>query len=219
MNRYRVLFFVFFLFFLLSISHVYAFINDMSLLGKVIYLDAGHGGRDSGAVYNDILEKDINLVIVKKIENELVSKGAIVYLTRDADTDLSTNSKNKKRSDLKNRAYLINKSDCDMYISIHLNYINDSRWKGLQIFYNDNNKINENIAINMTNYLKENMKYVRDYKKDNSYYLYKLINKPGVLIELGFLSNPDDRYRLTKEKYQDILVYHLVNSIINILNS
>ena len=210
---YKLLFIILFFVMIISISSVYGIVNDYSLLGKVIYLDAGHGGRDSGALYKNILEKDINLIIVKKMEKELLSRGAIVYLTRDGDYDLSTSDYNKKRSDLRNRAKMINESDCDMYISIHLNYINDSRWKGLQVFYNDNNEYNKRIAEGITNYLRENMSNVRDYKKDSTYYLYRLINKPGVLIELGFLSNPDDRYVLTKDKYQHLLVKRVVNSI------
>ena len=198
---------------ILSVSSVYGMVNGNSLMGKVIYLDAGHGGRDSGAVYKNIFEKDINLVLVKKMEKELISRGATVYLTRDGDYDLSSTSVNKKRSDLRNRANMINKSDCDMYISIHLNYMSDARWKGLQVFYNDNNERNFKIADGLTSYLKNKMANVRDYKKDSSYYLYRLIQKPGILIELGFLSNPDDRYRLTKDKYQDILIRYLIEAI------
>ena len=188
-------------------------INSFSLTGKVIYLDAGHGGIDSGAVSGIILEKDINLIIVKKLEKELISRGAIVYLTRSSDNDLSSSKNNRKRSDLKNRAYLINKSDCDMFVSIHLNYFYDSKWKGLQIFYNDRNSNNKLIAEKMTNYLKSELKNVRDFKYSSDYYLYRNIDKPGVLIELGFLSNPDDKYALTKDKYQNKYVIGIVNSI------
>jgi N-acetylmuramoyl-L-alanine amidase len=76
----------------------------------------------------------------KKIEQYLVSKGATVYLTRETDIDLSTSNKNKKRSALTNRAKLINNANCDIYISIHLNYISNSKWQGLQVFYNNKNK-------------------------------------------------------------------------------
>lgn len=209
--KYYIIMLLFFLF--VSIASVNAIINSYSLSGKTICLDAGHGGRDSGALFNNILEKDINLVIVKKMESILLSRGAFVYLTREGDYDLSTTNVNKKRSDLRNRANIINKSDCDMFISIHLNFISDSRWRGLQIFYNNRNKENMFLAKSITEYLKNNMDNVRDYKNASNYYLYRLIEKPGVLIELGFLSNPDDRYLLTKEKYQDKLVTDLVNSI------
>ncbi len=216
MRYYKLIIIMLFFLFTISFSSVYAMVNGFTLLGKRIYLDAGHGGRDSGALYKNILEKDINLDIVKKLEKELISRGAIVYLTRDGDYDLSSTSSHKKRSDLKNRANMINKSDCDLYLSIHLNYINDSKWNGLQVFYNDANKKNEMIANSITEYLKNNMNNVRKPKMESSYYMYRLINKPGVLIELGFLSNPHDRYILTRNKYQNKIILNLVSSIENL---
>ena len=85
---------------ILSISNVYADINNYDLLGKVIYLDPGHGGIDSGTTYKNIYEKDINLVLCKKLYQELTNRGAKVYLTRETDKDLSVSKKHRKRSDL-----------------------------------------------------------------------------------------------------------------------
>ena len=201
------------LFSIVSISKVYAEAFNYTLLGKIIYIDPGHGGRDSGATYKNIYEKDINLIMSKKIEKYLISKGATVYLTRETDKDLSTTSTNKKRSDLTNRAKLINASKADMYLSIHLNYITNSKWQGLQIFYNNKNAENELIATSITSYLKETSSNIREPKKENIYYMYKQITVPGVLIELGFLSNPNDRYRLTREEYQEQLAKSIANSI------
>ena len=149
----------------------------------------------------------------KKIEKHLTAKGATVYLTRETDKDLSTSIKNKKRSDLTNRAKLINKSNANMYLSIHLNYISNSKWQGLQIFYNNKNKENEIIATKLTKYLKDDSSNIRESKKENIYYMYKQITIPGVLIELGFLSNPNDRYRLTRDEYQEKLAISIANSI------
>ena len=213
MNKYKLIIIISIFISIFSISKVYAQILDYTLLGKIIYIDPGHGGIDSGTTYKNIYEKDINLIISKKIEKYLISKGATVYLTRETDKDLSTTTVNRKRNDLTNRAKLINKTNPDMYISIHLNYISNSKWQGLQIFYNNKNKENENIANKLTTYLKEYTSNIRDPKQENIYYMYKQIKVPGVLIELGFLSNPNDRYRLTKEEYQDKLAMYLSNSI------
>ena len=215
MNKYKYFILLSFFLFIFSINKCYAWVNGFSLSGKIIYLDAGHGGVDSGAIYGNIYEKDINLILVKKLERLLTSYGAIVYLTRNGDYDLSNGSKMRKRGDLSNRAYLINNSICDMYISIHLNYISDSRWRGVQIFYTDKNELNNNIAKSFTDFLKKNYYNVRDYKENNTYYMYNLINKPGILIEAGFLSNVNDRYLLTKERYQDKLVECIMGAIIN----
>ena len=136
-----------------------------------------------------------------------------MYLTRETDRDLALSKTNRKRSDLINRAYLINKTKPDIYISIHLNHIQDSKYKGLQIFYNNKNKENETIAKNLTKYIKEKTWNVREPKINNTYYMYRNISTPGVLIEVGFLSNPDDRYRLTHEEYQDKIISNLTFAI------
>lgn len=219
MNKYKLIIIIGLFLSISIISKVYANVNNYSLLGKTIYLDPGHGGIDSGATYKDIYEKDINLVLSKKLSKVLTSLGATAYLTRETDKDLALSKTNRKRSDLINRAYLINKTKPDMYISIHLNYINNSKWKGLQIFYNDRNKENEIIASKLTEYLKEKTSNIREYKKNNTYYMYRNIEPPGVLIEVGFLSNPDDRYRLTHEEYQDKLISNIAYSIEKYFNN
>ena len=86
--------FVFFSIF--CFSKVNAIVNDYSLLGKFFYIDPGHGGRDSGAISSTILEKDMNLLLSKKLAKELIGKGAIVYLIRDGDYDLSSSTIKKK---------------------------------------------------------------------------------------------------------------------------
>ena len=214
MNKYKLLIITCTLTLIFCISKVYATQNERPLLEKVIYLDPGHGGIDSGTTYKNILEKDINLTLCKKLQNSLIKEGATVYLTRNEDKDLSLSKSNRKRSDLISRAYLINKTKSDMYISIHVNHLSNTKYKGLQIFYNNKNSKNEEMAKLLTKYIKEKTWNVREPKYNNTYYMYKNITEPGVLIEVGFLSNPDDRYRLTHEKYQDIIIENLTYSII-----
>ena len=193
-----------FLFGIFSINYVEAETNDLKLLGKVIYLDPGHGGIDPGAVYKDIEEADINLEIVKKIQTLLEKYGAIVYLTRYGDYDLSVpNTINRKRSDLSRRGNIINRSNCDLYLSIHLNAESSSTWKGAQMFYDDNNKENEKIAEIFQQQFKKNLKTSREYKQKESFYLTKRVERPGILIEAGFITNPNERYLLTTESYQN----------------
>lgn len=198
-----------------SISRVYASISDLPLLGKVIYLDAGHGGVDAGAIVNNLKEKDINLKLVMLLRENLVSKGAMVYLTREGDYDLSNGAVSRKRNDLYNRAKMINDSKADLYISIHLNSTNDGRWRGLQIFYNSINKENKLVAEKVNEILVSNLSYVREVKNDNSYYMYKHIKIPGILIEAGFISNASDNYLLRNKDYQDKLINNIVYGIIN----
>lgn len=206
MNKYKLLILICFFLITITLPRVTATVNNLNLLGKVIILDSGHGGVDAGATSGKIIEKDLNLILVKKLEKELVSRGATVYLTREDDKDLSTTTINRKRSDLYNRAKYINDISPDMYISIHLNSVTNQTWKGLQVFYTTKNKENKLIAETITNHLKENMSNIREIKKDNTYYMYKYIKSPGVLIEAGFISNPNENYLLRKEEYQNKLV-------------
>lgn len=184
-------------------------IHNLELLGKVIYIDPGHGGLDPGTIYKNIYEKDINLEICLKLEKVLESEGAIVYLTRYGDYDLSNNSYSRKKSDLNNRAKIINESGADIYISIHLNSINSSTWSGAQVFYDDVNEKNIEIAQLFQEQLKIDLKTNRKVKEISTMLMNRKINIPGILIEAGFLSNPNDRYLLGQEDYQ----YKICNSI------
>lgn len=184
--------------------------SNLDLFGKVIYIDPGHGGKDPGTIYKNIYEKDINLEICKKLQTILEEEGAIVYLTRYDDYDLSNNyTGSRKKSDLNNRAKIINKSGADLYISIHLNSISSSTWSGAQVFYDDVNDMNYDLAHLMQNQLKEDLKTTREVKEIKTMLMNRKITIPGILIEAGFLSNPNDRYLLQKADYQ----YKIVESI------
>lgn len=198
--------------FICTISFVNAGTNssNLLLLGKVIYLDAGHGGPDPGTIYKNIYEKDINLSIVKKLQLILEEEGAIVYLTRYGDYDLSKNyTGSRKKSDLNNRAKIINESKADLYISIHLNSISSSTWSGAQVFYDDVNEKNYDLAILMQKQLKADLKTNREVKEISTMLMNRKITVPGLLIEVGFLSNPNDRYKLQQSDYQ----YKIAESI------
>ena len=211
MNKYKITLLILFLIILFSVNQVNAYVNDFPLLGKTIYLDAGHGGKDPGAIYDNVYEKDINLDIVKKLQFELEKMGAVVLLTRDDDYDLaSIDAKKRKQSDLLKRANLINESKCDMYISIHLNAYSSTKWSGLQIFYDDINPNNKILAEIMNETLKSNLKTVREIKRENGYFMYHKINVPGILIESGFITNSNDRYKLKDSNYQAILARNIV---------
>lgn len=216
MIKYKI--YVFFMF-ILSVS-LCSFIsvsaNNLPLLNKVIYIDAGHGGIDPGTIYKDIYEKDINLEICNKLQKKLESLGAIVYMTRYGDYDLSNNyAISRKKSDLNNRAKIINKSNADMYISIHLNSISSSTWSGAQVFYDDVNKNNKELALLMQKQLKKDLGTKRKVKELTNMLLNRKVTIPGILIEVGFLSNPNDRYLLQQSSYQDKIVKSITNGVLN----
>ena len=202
-----------------TFSFVTASTNDLELLGKVIYLDPGHGGLDPGAIYKDIEEEDINLEIAQKLRNVLESEGAIVYLTREGDYDLAVNNTiNRKRSDLSRRGNIINRSMCDLFVSIHLNAESTGVWRGAQVFYNNNNDQNEIFAAILQDNFKKRLSSKREYKLSNDLYLQKRIDRPGVLIEVGFLSNASDRYLLKQESYQNKVATVIADSMVQYFN-
>ena len=189
-----------FLIIIISIFNVNASNLTFPLLGKTIYLDAGHGGVDNGATVNNVHEKDLNLQIVYKLKETLTSAGATVLLTRKDDNDISNpNALYRKKSDFDNRIKLINNSNADLYISIHQNIYQNKKYSGPQVFYvKDNQKLAEIIQNTLNKYLNTKRKV----KTINNTYMYKLLKKKGILIECGFISNDNERYKLKTEEYQ-----------------
>lgn len=212
--RYKIYVLILFIFGIYSLNFTHALTNDLPLFGKVIYLDIGHGGNDPGAMYKDVMEKDINLEVGKILEEKLMEKGAIVYLTRYDDYNLSvTYTSNIKRSDLSRRGNLINKSLCDLFLSIHLNAESTGVWKGAQVFYNSKLEKNKKIAEIIQKAFKNNLGSTRKAKIDNTLYLLKRIERPGVLLELGFLSNASERYLLKQQWYQNKIADTITSAI------
>ncbi len=212
MSRYYFLSISIFLLLIFCFS-LYPVNASLPLIGKTIIVDPGHGGVDPGTVHNEILEKDINLAISLYLEEELIKLGAMVILTRSGDYDLSVpNSTWRKRSDFDNRIELINNSGANLYLSIHLNYLNNSSYSGSQVFYNkDNIDIAEVIQFN----LNENLKSDREIKEiPSDTYMYPKLNVPGVLIECGFLSNYSERSLLITNEYQKKIASVIANSLL-----
>lgn len=193
--------------------------KTLPLLGIVITIDPGHGGRDPGTMYNSIKEKDLNLEISKVLEKELTKNGAIVYMIRTSDIDLSSiyDSK-KKRGDLYRRLLKIKENKSNLYLSIHINWYQNSTHKGAEVLYNSINKNNKILAEAIMNEFKTNQKSKREIKKTNLY-MYKNITIPGVLIETGYLSNPTERRLLQSESYQKELAKSITKGVKNYLKA
>lgn len=184
---------------------------------KTIVIDPGHGGKDSGTLYKNILEKDINLSIALKLKKRLSKYNVEVMLTRNGDYDLSSpNATRRKKSDFDNRIKLINNSDADLYLSIHINYLGDSRYYGAQVFFvKGNEELASSIQREFNEYLKSPLK---EKEMDDSIYMYKKLDIQGVLIECGFISNDIERERLLSSEYQDRIVDSIIEGLINYYN-
>lgn len=181
---------------------------NLPLSGKIILLDPGHGGPDGGAGTKHALEKDIALDISLKVRDYLQEQGALVLMTRETDKDLADDDtrgySRRKVEDLKKRLKMINNTDNDLFVSIHLNAIPSSRWSGAQTFYAPQFKENAKAAKFIQDELRVNLENTtRKAKPINQVYILKHAKKPGVLVEVGFLSNPTEREQLKKEAYQE----------------
>jgi N-acetylmuramoyl-L-alanine amidase len=189
----------------------------LPLSGKIIIVDAGHGGKDPGTVSNDIYESNINLKISKYLEYYLSKNGATVILTRNGDYDLSSpNVYNRKKSDFDNRIKIINNSNANLYLSIHLNYLSDSSYYGPQVFYNDKSENNKILAETIQKYLNKKIKTNREIKKiPERTYMYSKLKVDGALIECGFLSNYNEKMKLKTDEYQQKIAQYITQAIIN----
>lgn len=173
---------------------------------KIIVIDSGHGGVDSGkvSVLGDY-EKDINLEIAKKLKDMLIAAGYDVVMTREDDEGLySRNSTNKKTEDLRKRCEIINDSGAILAISIHQNSFHQESVKGAQAFYHkssENGKLlAESIQTTMIEELDNTNKRVA--KSNDSYYMLKNTSIPLVIVECGFLSNYEEAKKLSEDSYQ-----------------
>lgn len=220
MNKIRIgLLAIFFLIFIMCIVYkVEAVDNDLPLLGRVIFVDPGHGGRDPGTMHGNIKEKDIVLEISKKLRDELTTKGAIVYMTRETDEDLSSIwDPNKKRGDLYRRILMYREYDAELYLSIHINYYSDTSQSGAEVLYNSINSENKIFGEILMNNFKTALGSTRRLKKTDLY-MYSNTTVPGVLIECGFLSNPNERYLLQRTDYQKKLSDIISDSVVTYFN-
>lgn len=184
---------------------------------KIIVIDPGHGGIDGGANSGSAIEKEIALNVSKKLASYLEQAGNIAIMTRDGDYDLaSKDAPNRKREDLRNRLAYINDKKTDMYISIHLNSIPSKKWRGAQAFYQKGDEESKFLASEMQKALGEVLKNTdREYRADNRIYLVKNAENKGILVEIGFLSNDEERQLLQNKKYQEKVAFALYQGITN----
>lgn len=187
----------------------------------VVILDAGHGSPDGGAVgASGTEEKDINLNIVLKLQEILESRGARVILTRSGDEAIydknASTIHQKKVSDMKNRRAIINNSSADLFLSIHMNSFSDSRSSGLHVFYARNHpeaeplaqRVSEKICA-LTGAEMHEIKAASD-----TLYLMKDPEPVSLLIECGFISNPEEEQLLLTDDYQSKIAFAIADAVL-----
>ncbi|WP_208585733.1 N-acetylmuramoyl-L-alanine amidase CwlD [Gracilibacillus suaedae] len=181
---------------------------SLPLAGKTIVLDPGHGGVDGGAeASDDTMEKDIALDVSKMLRDYLQQAGAIVYLTREGDYDLAqdgtTGLSRRKSEDIQNRVAFIKEKEADLFLSIHLNALPEKQWKGAQTFYHPGREQNELLAKAIQSEIRRNLENTnREALAMSQVFILKYAETPGALVEIGFLSNEEEKELLKSANYQ-----------------
>ena len=195
---------------------------SVPVTNRTIIVDAGHGGEDGGAVSsNGVSEAQINLSIALKLQNLLEQSGATVVLTRSDDNAIydidSKTLRQKKNSDLKNRVKIGKTSSADIFVSIHLNKIEQSQYYGWQTFFKDGNEQGKKLATCIQENLNEAIQKEnkRTPLKISNIYIIKNVEIPTTIVECGFLSNPEEEKQLQTDEYQNKLVWGIYNGIMD----
>jgi N-acetylmuramoyl-L-alanine amidase len=193
---------------------------SLPLSGKIIIIDPGHGGPDGGAVSKaGVIEKEVTLAISIYLRDLLQQSGALVLMTRETDIELASEEAKKqgrrKVEDLKNRVKMINESDADLLISVHLNSIPSPRWRGSQTFYHPQFEESEELALFVQDELIRNLSNTnRKAKKNQDLFILRQSTVPGIIVEVGFLSNPDESVLLDTAEYQKDVAISIYQGIL-----
>lgn len=193
---------------------------SLPLSGKTIVIDPGHGGPDGGAVGKDqTMEKELSLKISRKLQDYLQQSGALVYLTRETDKDLAEKGTKRiaarKSEDIRNRLKFIHGKKADFFITIHLNALPSSRWRGAQTFYYPSFEENKQLATFIQGEIIRNLENTRRQALSiQSVYLLKHAKVPGALVEVGFLSNSAELELLKRDKYQQQMAGSIYNGVL-----
>ncbi len=197
-------------------------VNMTVLEGRKIIIDPGHGGIDRGASGNGIIEKEVNLALGIKLRDVLKNYGVLVMMTREDDVDYYTKGKSGKRNDLLHRVDMINQSEAEIFISLHVDSIKGNTRPGAQVFYGTKWEESKQLAETMQQALKDfppgNKRQTR---QDKDIIVLNAPNIPGILIEAGFLSDSVEAVKLRDSTYQQkmaeaiarALAYHFSQNV------
>lgn len=194
-------------------EETYAQVFASPARGRVVVLDAGHGGMDPGAVGPGGAREDtINLSIARQLRTHLQDHGAVVVMTRDSDQALAS----KKRQDMQKRVQTIRDSGADIVVSIHLNKFPQAQYYGAQTFYmegsTEGKKLAQAIQTQLLEHLGRGNK--RQIKSVSNLLILKAGSAPAVIVECGFLSNPEEAALLVTKEYQAQIAWAIYSGIL-----
>lgn len=188
-----------------------------------IVIDAGHGGIDGGATScSGVLESALNLEIAGRLNDLFHLLGFKTLMIRTTDCSIHTQGETiaaKKVSDLRQRVKIVNEQEDALLISIHQNTFSDSRYSGAQVFYGPKGEGADLADSLQTRFVQTiNPGSSRQAKKADGIYLMQHIDCTGILVECGFLSNPEEEAKLRQSPYQKALCCVIVSEVANFLD-
>ena len=184
--------------------------------GITIVIDAGHGGRDGGSVgVNGTIEKEINLKYALTLKEKLVDSGYRVELTRRTDDGLySETALNKKMSDMRARFNIIQKTNPNLVISIHMNSFNSPTARGAITYYRNGDEASKRCADLVQASLNTYCEAPSAQGKVGDYYILNCSYYTSILIECGFISNPEEERLLNTGSYREKFIDAVYSGIL-----
>ena len=184
-----------------------------------IVIDAGHGGIDGGCKgYSGTIERDINLEYAKTLKSYCDDFGFKTVMTRTNENGLySPFASNKKKDDMLARQKIIEKSNADIVISLHMNSYALSSSRGAQVFFNEEIENSKRLADEIQNQFIKNLVKPRQASQKGDYYILNCSNTPSVIVECGFISNQEEEQLLLSDGYKDKVCYSILCGILSYL--
>lgn len=231
LNRYIVSFIS--LIFIISVVSLSFFLYNINITdvfevkidSPTVIIDAGHGGEDGGTSSEDgVVEKDINLSISRYLTEILRCYGYNVIMTRSTDEQIGDNSlptiRQRKISDVRKRLELTKQFPDALFVSIHQNHYSSPRYSGAQVFYSPKSPLSKLLADTVQGSIvslvqKDNTRMIKEIGT-NVYLLYNC-ESPAIMVECGFLSNPDESELLATTDYQKKIAFSVACGIIKFL--
>ena len=188
-------------------------------IGRVTVIDAGHGGEDGGASDNGLVEKGLNLDVARKLAFLFETANLPYRLTREDDRMLYKEKirGTLKMQDLRERLSIVESYRDARLVSIHMNRFPSPSVKGLQVWYSPNNGESREMAEKIRDSVKATLQpdNTREVKKaGSSIFLLNRCEAPAVLVECGFLSNPDEATALGKAEYRSSLAASIFSALL-----
>lgn len=190
---------------------------------RIVAIDAGHGGPDPGAIgVSGSREKDITLAIALKVEQVLKHAGIETVMTRTGDYDLvrGEDVPHRQREDLTRRAALVNRSGAQLFVSLHANSFPSASWFGAQTFHLEDDEDGFRLASHVQAALVRELREVGPNRRRAAaadLRILRDVNVPAVVIEVGFLSHPEEESLLQQSEYQGRVAQAIANGILSFI--